>query len=115
MINFACKDFEIDEVVKCSLGLSKAEYKLFIFFIKHSDGDFSTEELSEKLKLEKSTIQRGVKKLHEKNLLFRSQFNQSVGGYLFKYRIKNKSEIKKNVLEILDRWNNKFKDELRKW
>lgn len=115
MINFACTGFEIDEVVKCSLGLSKAEYKLFSFFIKHHEEDFSTEELSSRLKLEKSTIQRGVKKLHEKSLLFRSQLNQSVGGYLFKYRIKNKAEIKKNVYEILDKWNDKFKEELKKW
>lgn len=115
MIDFACKTFEMSEVIKCSLNLSRAEYKLFDFFIRNSDKSFSTEELSKSLKLDKSTIQRGVKKLHKKNLLFRSQLNQSVGGYLFRYRVKNKNEIKKKVLEILEGWNETVRKELRKW
>ena len=35
MIDFACKRFEMSEVIKCSLALSKAEFKLFDFFIKN--------------------------------------------------------------------------------
>ena len=115
MIDFACRSFDIDEVVKCSLSLSKAEFKLLDFFIKNSDKNFSTEELSEKLHLDKSTIQRGVKKLHKKELLFRTQLNQSVGGYLFKYRIKNKDELIKKILGIIDYWNERVKSELKKW
>jgi predicted transcriptional regulator len=115
MIDFACKKFEISEVIKCSIGLSKAEFRLFDFFIKHSEEDFSTDELSKKLKLDKSTIQRGVKKLHGKNLLFRIQLNQSIGGYLFRYKIKNKLEIKKNVLSVLESWNSRVEQELKKW
>ncbi len=115
MIDFACKSFDIDEVVKCSLSLSKAEFRLLDFFIKNSDKNFSTEELSEKLNLDKSTIQRGVKKLHQKELLFRTQLNQSVGGYLFKYRIKNKDELIKKILGIIDNWNERVKAELKKW
>jgi predicted transcriptional regulator len=115
MINFACKELDLNEVIKCSLGLSNAEFRLISFFVKYPEKDFSTEELASRLKLEKSTIQRGVKKLHEKKLLFRIQLNQSVGGYLFRYRIKDKNEIKKNILEILEGWNKKVKDELRTW
>jgi predicted transcriptional regulator len=115
MINFACKNIELDEVVRCSLNLSNAEFRLISFFVKHPDKNFSTLELSKKLSLDKSTIQRGVKKLHGKGLLFRTQLNQSVGGYLFKYRIKNKSEIKKKILEILESWNSKVRKELRDW
>jgi len=115
MMDFACKNVELDEVIKCSLNLSSAEFRLVSFFVKHSERDFSTLELSRKLNLDKSTIQRGVKKLHGKGLLFRSQLNQSVGGYLFKYKIKDKKEIKKKILDILEGWNLKVKHELRVW
>lgn len=115
MIDFACKKFDLNEVIKCSLSLSKSEFRLFNFFIKHSDRDFSTLELSQKLKLDKSTIQRGVKKLHQKGLLFRTQLNQAVGGYLFKYRIKDKKGVKKKVLDILNSWKSTVESELKKW
>lgn len=115
MMNFACRNIELDEVVKCSLNLSNADFRLISFFVKHPDNDFSTLELSKKLDLDKSTIQRGVKKLHGKGLLFRRQLNQSAGGYLFRYRIKDKDSMKKKILEILESWNEKVKKELNKW
>ncbi len=115
MINFACRNIELDDVVKCSLNLSNADFRLISFFVKNPDKDFSTLELSKKLNLDKSTIQRGVKKLHEKNLLFRGQLNQSVGGYLFRYRIKDKNLMKKNILEIIENWNEKVKKKLKDW
>jgi predicted transcriptional regulator len=115
MIDFACKTFEISEVVKCSLSLSKSEFNLLDFFVKNSDSSFSTEELSTKLKLDKSTIQRGVKKLREKDLLFRLQINQTVGGYFFKYRLKDEKKLKRKLIDILDSWNEGVKKEVRRW
>ena len=94
MIDFACKKFDLEEVVKCSLGLSKSEFKLLKFLIEN-DKEFTTEKLSEKLKLDKSTIQRAVKKMHEKGLIRRGQINQSVGGYVFLYRIKIRARSEK--------------------
>ncbi len=115
MIDFACKRFEIEDVIKCSLSLSKSEYRLLKFFLTHSEREFSTEQLAKELKLDKSTIQRGVKKLHSKELLFRIQLNQSVGGYLFKYKIKNKEKIRLRILEIIDGWILRVKQEIKKW
>jgi predicted transcriptional regulator len=113
-ISFACKKFEIEEVVKCSLALSKSDFIILKFLMK-LDGDLSTEELSEKLGFEKSTVQRAVKKLHGKGLLFRSQKNQTRGGYLFFYRIKNKIELRKKILKIVGSWYERFETELKKW
>jgi len=114
-IDFACKGFEIEEVVKCSLSLTKSDYALLKFLIKHFSKDFSTEELSKELSFEKSTIQRAVKKLHGKNLLFRRQMNSSKGGYLFFYRIKDKKELRKRILDIVEGWYRLFRIELEKW
>lgn len=114
MIDFACKKFDLDEVIKCVLGLSKSEFRLLKFLSEH-DLRFTTEELSKKLKLDKSTIQRSIKKLHEKDLVTRSQMNQSVGGYIFLYKIKNKENIRKIVTDTLDNWVGTFKKKLASW
>ncbi|MBS3084964.1 MarR family transcriptional regulator [Candidatus Pacearchaeota archaeon] len=114
MIDFACKKFDLDEVIKCILGLSKSEFHL-LKFLSENDKKFTTEELSKNLNLDKSTIQRSIKKLHEKNLVSRSQINQSVGGYVFLYRIKEKENIKKIVKETLDKWVETFKNKITNW
>lgn len=114
MIDFACKKFDLDEVIKCVLGLSKSEFRL-LKFLSEQDAKFTTEELSKKLKLDKSTIQRSIKKLHEKDLVTRSQINQTVGGYVFLYKIKNKENIRKIVNETLDNWVMTFKKKLSSW
>lgn len=114
MIDFACKKFDIEEVVKCSLGLSKSEFRLLNFLIEN-DKQFTTDELSKKLNLDKSTIQRSVKKLHQKNLVSRGQINQSIGGYLFLYRIKEKEKIRKIVLDTIEAWVQTFRDKISNW
>jgi predicted transcriptional regulator len=114
MIDFACKKFDIEEVVKCSLGLSKSEFRLLRFFIDNHK-EFTTEELANDLKLDKSTIQRSVKKLHEKGLVTRGQINQSIGGYLFTYRIKDKDKIRKIILETVEGWVEVFRSKISEW
>ncbi len=114
MIDFACKKFDIEEVIKCSLGLSKSEFRLLKFFIEKGK-QFTTDELAKALKLDKSTIQRSVKKLHEKNLVTRGQINQTIGGYLFTYRIKDKDKIRKIILDTVEGWVEVFRENIAKW
>ena len=114
MIDFACKKLDIEEVIKCSLALSKSDYNILKFLMKSSSPK-STEEISSKLGLDKSTVQRSVKKLREKDLLLRGQINQSIGGYLFTYRIKEKERIRKIVLDILEGWVDNVRSEIKDW
>ena len=114
MIDFACKKFDIEEVVKCSLGLSKSEFRLLKFLIRN-EKQFMTDELSEKLGLDKSTIQRGIKRLHQKGLVKRGQINQSRGGYVFHYIIKDKSKIRDIIINIIEGWSDGVKKEILNW
>jgi len=114
MIDFTCKNFNLEEVIKCSMGLSKSEFKLLKFFLKKNK-NFNTEELCAKLRLDKSTIQRGVKKLYEKKLLIRKQVNQSGGGYLFLYTIEDKTKIRNIILKAVDGWIKIFHKRITKW
>jgi predicted transcriptional regulator len=114
MIDFACKRFNIKEIVKCSLGLSRAEYTVLDFLMNSKDA-LTTEEISKKTNLELSTVQRSVKKLHQKNVLKRRQNNLEGGGYVFIYSIENKSEMRKIILNIVHNWTKKVESELNNW
>ena len=115
MIDFACKEFNIDEIIKCGLGITKAEYKILNYFTDTSGDWHTTEDISNELKLNLSTIQRGVKKLHEKDVLERAQNNLSGGGYTFVYKIKKRKEIRKLIIDIIHGWVSRVESEIQKW
>jgi predicted transcriptional regulator len=114
MIDFACKRFELNEVIKCGLALTKSEMKIMYFLIKNRDR-FTSLSLSKNLELDLSTVQRALKKLNEKNLVIRSQKNLSNGGYLYSYEIRDKKEIRKILMSVIHNWVKKVEDELGRW
>jgi len=114
MINFACKDFDLDKVIKCSLTLTKSEYNI-LKLLMNSENNLSSEEVSEKISIDLSTAQRSLKKLREKKLIERNQINLSPGGYVFLYKAKNKSEIKNKISESINLWTKKLDFELSNW
>lgn len=114
MIDFACKTFDINEVIKCSLGLSRADYTIFEFFLD-SDDWLTTEQISKKLKFNVSTVQRSVKKLFVQGILDRNQQNLDRGGYIFIYKIKSMDSLRKTIMGIVDGWVGKVNSELEKW
>ena len=52
MIDFACKQFNLKDVIKCSLGLTKADLEIFEFLLKNN-GQYNTDVISKKVKVEK--------------------------------------------------------------
>ncbi|MGV8162279.1 MAG: helix-turn-helix domain-containing protein [Candidatus Nanoarchaeia archaeon] len=115
MIDFACKEFDLDEIVKCSLGMSRAEFKLVKMLLSSEKEWFTTQEISKELKLDLSTIQRCVKSLHEKELLIRRQENLDSGGYIFRYQLKKREELRQRIKDTVSRWVARVNDELDKW
>ena len=115
MIDFACKQFNLDEIIKCAFGLSKADLKIMKFLMKNENKSFTTDEISAKLLLDLTTIQRGVKKLSEKNVILRTQENLDKGGYVFIYRIKSRKAISETVMKIVNNWSKKVEYELNSW
>ena len=115
MIDFACKEFYLDEIIKCSLGITKAEFKLVKLLLDSKREWFTTQELSKELHLDLSTVQRCVKSLSEKNLLLRRQENLSSGGYLFRYQLKKREELRQRIKDTISRWVARVNDELDRW
>jgi predicted transcriptional regulator len=114
MIEFACKKFNIKEIIKCSLNLRNSDLEVIEFLMKQEQPSRSS-HIKKQLNLDLSTIQRSLKKLTAKNILIRQQINLENGGYTYKYLIKDKSQIRKMISSIIDNWATNVKQELKKW
>jgi predicted transcriptional regulator len=115
MIDFACKEFKIEDVIKCALNLTKADLKVMKYFLSETDQWVDTDFLSKVLKLDISTVQRSVKKLHEKEILQRSQQNLDGGGYVFKYKTNSRAKIKNIIMTVVNSWADRLGQELEQW
>jgi predicted transcriptional regulator len=115
MIDFACKEFRLDDVIKCALNLTRADMKILNYFIVNPDGWSNTDSIAKVTSVDLSTAQRSVKKLHEKGVLTKSQNNLDRGGYTFIYMLKDKNEIKKLIMDIVYNWAKKVEQELESW
>jgi len=113
-MEFACKNFNLEEVIRCSLKLSKSDFKILGLLINNPHKKLDTAFISSKLNLDLSTVQRSLKKMNEQNIVKRSQINLKSGGYFFVYHSDTK-EIKKAVKEIINNWVNKFNFEIERW
>jgi len=114
MISFACQDIEFKDLLRCSFELNKTEYNVFMFLLK-TDKFFHASKIGDIMKLDRTTVQKAIKKLAEKDLVFRQQENLNKGGYLFHYRIKNKEDIKQRMLKIVENWHDEVVKEIKKW
>ncbi|PIN68291.1 MarR family transcriptional regulator, partial [Candidatus Woesearchaeota archaeon CG11_big_fil_rev_8_21_14_0_20_57_5] len=81
MIDFACKHFELDEIIRCGFGLTKGELRL-LYSLESTEWQ-SAEDLAGTLGLSTSSMQRSLKRLTEKGIVARRQMNLSSGGYQF--------------------------------
>lgn len=114
-MDFACKEFKVEDVIKCALNLTKADLNTMKCFLNEPNKWVDTDALSRSLNLDISTVQRSVKKLHEKGIVQRSQQNLDGGGYVYIYKIHSKNQIKNVILEIVHSWADRLGHELEQW
>ncbi len=115
MIDFACRQFDLDEIVKCGLGLTKAEYKVMNHFLKNPEQDMTTTEISRKIQLDLTTVQKAVKKLADKRIILRHQRNLDNGGYVFIYACNSKPTIRAILKKIIREWADNVSQEIDIW
>ncbi|PIY60146.1 MarR family transcriptional regulator [Candidatus Woesearchaeota archaeon CG_4_10_14_0_8_um_filter_47_5] len=114
MINFACTAIKFEELITCSFGLTKTDYNVLLFLLSSGES-LTTQEIARTMNLERSTVQKSVKRLAEKNLVLRIQENLDAGGFLFHYQTKNKESIKQKMLKTIETWTDEVKNEIEKW
>jgi predicted transcriptional regulator len=115
MIDFACKKFDLNEIIKCSLNLTRTEFEVMKYLIINDEKIFGTVDLSDKLNIGLSTVQKALKKMKENDILHQSQKNIEGGGYYFTYKIKNKLELRKIIIKIVQKWSKKVEKEIEMW
>jgi predicted transcriptional regulator len=115
MIDFACKEFDLEDIIKCGLGLTKTEYNIFRYFLDNKGKEFVTLETAKKLNLNLTTIQKATKKLYDKEILIRHQKNLNNGGYVYTYEISSKQKIREVLKKIIKNWSERVETEINKW
>ena len=65
----------MNEIIKCSLNLTKTEFEIMKNLIINDEEFFITADLSEKLNIGLSTVQKAVKKLKDNDVVEQSQRN----------------------------------------
>jgi len=110
---FACKRFPIDQVLRCSFGLSNSEFVILKALL--SKGERSVEELAELLGKDRTTMQRAIKPLVEKGLVRRRQYNLDSGGYQYYYLPQDKDAIKAKIQKHFAHFSELVHNEIEKW
>lgn len=114
MIDFACKQFNLNDIIKCGLGLTKSEFRVMEYFLSHKN-ECRSSSISENLELNLTTVQKAVKRLFEKKIIIRHQKNLSGGGYVYTYSCNSKFEIKRIIKNVIRSWGERVEEEVDKW
>ena len=114
MIDFGCREFDLDDIMKCGLGLTKAEFRVMRYLVQHPE-ELTTSEIAEKIGLDITTIQKAVKKLADKGVVSRSQKNLEGGGYMYLYRSNPRTEIREVLKGIIKKWSSAVEDRIDEW
>ncbi|MFA6462195.1 MAG: helix-turn-helix domain-containing protein [Candidatus Woesearchaeota archaeon] len=113
-LNFICRIITLEQILHCSFSLNKTEI-LVLKHLLYSKEEETIEEIIKHVKKDRTTIQRSVKKLHEKDLIKRRQLNLEKGGYVFIYSSKPKQELKDKVKKIFHGFEDMVDAEIQKW
>jgi predicted transcriptional regulator len=114
-MEFACKRIDVEDIIACSLGLKKSEYKVFEAMLASRNDRVTLKDLSKKLNLDRTTLQKVIKRFVNNDLVERFQENLDNGGYVFVYKIKDKTVLKKRINAAIDKWYDTARQAIDKW
>ncbi|MGM5488797.1 MAG: helix-turn-helix domain-containing protein [Nanobdellota archaeon] len=114
MLDFACKKFDMQDVIRCSLGLTKAECRLLNYLLGEPE-PLTTAEIAKNLDIDRTTVQKSIKTLVDKNVVKRLQENLDKGGYIFRYVIHDKEVIRTRIKRTITAWYENVMAGLEKW
>lgn len=112
--SFACKKISLEQIILCSFEISKTMFKILVYLLKRKE-PITIVKIAEDLSLERSTVQKSISALLQKNLIARRQINLKSGGYRFTYFAKDKNDIKNKILMITEKWYSSVKNTVESW
>ena len=103
MIDFACKRISEEDVLRCAFTLSRTELALLKKMLAQRK-ETTAQELASSCKRDVTTVQRSLKRLHEKDLVKRFQHNFDTGGYEYTYQLIGRNQLLARIRENLERF-----------
>ena len=113
-ISFACQNIDFKDVIMCSFSLNKTEYALLIFLLGQQ-GRLSATSIGKHLNKDRTTVQKAIKKLVDTQLVSKYQINLESGGYTFVYAVKEKEELRRRILQIVQAWSDNVVAAVKSW
>jgi predicted transcriptional regulator len=89
------------DLLCCAFGLQSSEIDTYFALLS---GNKTAEEISSDVCLDRSTVQRALKKLLQKQLVVRETKKIERGGYYYIYKALSTNEVRGQILDELDRW-----------
>jgi predicted transcriptional regulator len=111
-LSFACRIVTIDQLLKCSLGLSKTEMRL-LKQLPSKEAD--VQKIAKMLSKDRTVVQKALTGLQTKGLVVRRQINIASGGYYFVYRPVPKQVIKERIYANFKGFNKAVEDAIERW
>ena len=84
-------------------------------FVLKNNSEQSAIAIAKGMGLERTTVQKAIKKLLERNLIKRARHKLPKGGYVFLYVVNEKNEIKNKIKKIVYDWYIGVKREIDRW
>ncbi len=112
-MDFACKQIEAKDIIKCAFGLTKAELNILDKLISLDGKETTAADIGNMLALDHTTAQRGLKKLHLRGALKRTQTNLSGGGYVYSYSAE-RSSVRAALRNAVRAWTVRVENEIEK-
>lgn len=112
-LDFTCKKVTLRDLVQCNYCLNDSEYLIFSQMIL-SSGGLSVKEIVDKVKKDRTTVQKILSKLLKRGLLMKRQVNLD-RGFMFVYFSKNKTEMIKEIESNVESYFDSIRKSLAEW
>lgn len=89
------------DLLCCAFGLRNSELDVYFSLIS---GPKSVEQIAERIKKDRSTVQRVLNKLHSKGLARRDTHKIQRGGYYYEYSAEETEVVRDQILTQLEDW-----------
>jgi predicted transcriptional regulator len=89
------------DLLCCAFGLRNSELDVYFELIS---GPKTVEQIAERIKRDRSTVQRVLNKLHSKGLAMRNTHKIQRGGYYYEYSAEDTEVVREQILTQLEEW-----------
>jgi predicted transcriptional regulator len=115
MISFACRAIQFQDLLRCSFGLNKTDYAVYMLMLSEKRERMAVSEIADRAGKERTVIQKSMKRLFERNLIKRFQENLESGGYRFYYSPVEKREVKARLMQSVRSWVENVESAVNHW